>query len=348
MWCLCLAAVPFLAAAPAAGIVLHNDAYAPTDKPNDAVVGRWSTNGSAVAIGLSGWTGSEYIITTRHQAGGVGSTVWFGGKQYTVVAVTNHPSADLRVVRIRAVSGTYANLTNFVQCYADDDEVSEHITLGGFGKSRGSEIKSGQTVIGYNWAGTDNTTERWGTNRIDDGGTAGGTYTSYVLIADFDAPTSKDAAVAEWDSGGGWFIKDISDGTWYVAGLSRGVGHSGQSYFIPPDYMDAVRVSSYPWINSCLGAQPIQGDANLDHLVDSQDFTILKANFGVSPSDWGMGDFNNDGLVDGQDFTFLKNNFGKVWSDGGGEVGVLIPEPATVSLFSIAGIAILLARGKRK
>jgi hypothetical protein len=44
------------------------------------------------------------------------------------------------------------------------------------------------------------------------------------------------------------------------------------------------------------------GDANLDGVVDGQDFIAWNANKFSSSSDWTKGDFNADGVVDGQDF----------------------------------------------
>jgi hypothetical protein len=53
----------------------------------------------------------------------------------------------------------------------------------------------------------------------------------------------------------------------------------------------------------------LPGDVNMDRIVDSQDFTILKSRFGLAGA-WGDGDFNCDGIIDSQDFTILKANFG--------------------------------------
>lgn len=57
-----------------------------------------------------------------------------------------------------------------------------------------------------------------------------------------------------------------------------------------------------------LGTALLAGDANLDDVVDSQDFTILKANFGTG-TEWSQGDFNDDNVVDSQDFTILKRGY---------------------------------------
>ena len=75
------------------------------------------------------------------------------------------------------------------------------------------------------------------------------------------------------------------------------------------------------------------GDANLDNIVDLQDFSILKANFG-QPGGWAEGNFNGDNLIDLQDFSILKANFGEH-----------LPEPATLGLLLIGGV---ILSGRRK
>ncbi len=44
------------------------------------------------------------------------------------------------------------------------------------------------------------------------------------------------------------------------------------------------------------------GDANLDGIVNSEDFTPFSANVGKNGS-WDQGDFNYDGTVNSEDFT---------------------------------------------
>jgi hypothetical protein len=77
----------------------------------------------------------------------------------------------------------------------------------------------------------------------------------------------------------------------------------------------------------------LPGDVNRDNIVDSQDFGLLKDNFGQAGG-WGEGDLNNDGLVDSQDFGILKDDFGSS-----------VPEPATLAV--LAG-GLLLIRRRRK
>src|SRR4051794_11967160 len=85
-----------LAVGTARGVVLHTgDTGVPAgSRPADAVAGRWFNNASCVAIA------PDYLITTRHQLGGVGTSVEFAGVPYLVAEQTPLGTADLRVCRI--------------------------------------------------------------------------------------------------------------------------------------------------------------------------------------------------------------------------------------------------------
>jgi hypothetical protein len=261
-------------AGPAAGVVVHpGDDAGPGAalKPNEAVLGRFNGS-SAVAVG------PEHFVATAHQ--GAASTVNFGGVDYAVSGVTPHATADLVVGRI-----TGGTLPQYAPVYTATDEVTQVVTVGGFGRTRGSTLTD-PTFGDYAYAwGT--TGLQWGRNRID--GTAPASAAdpndsnpSDLLLADFDARgalTSVDfeAAMAQFDSGGGWFVLD--DGTWYVAGLNRAVERGDQSRFedpttgLPdPDELAAVRLSSYAGFISANVPEP----SSVGALVAAVAFTALR------------------------------------------------------------------------
>lgn len=234
-------------------IVLFPNAPAVTDKPHDDVVGRYRGNASAVAVA------PNYVITTRHQLGDLGSNVYLGGVQYEAAEIFTYGNADIRLVRLETVGGDDANLTHYVPMYTGITEVTSEGVLGGFGKGRGGVLSNGDVGdYGYGWSGVNNQTQRWGTNIIE-GVTvvnADNVYLSQTITFDFseapDITTASEAAAAEWDSGGGFFIKD--GGVWKVAGLLAYVEHGAerQSWYrgdtigdLVGDTNYAIRVSSY-------------------------------------------------------------------------------------------------------
>lgn len=246
-----------LAASSAQAILLHPGVAEPTDRPSDAVVGRWGTNASAVAIGRQGWDSTAYILTTIHQGGGVGSRVWFGGGEYVVaeqwVAPSGDRTADLRVCRLvntAANGGGEAALRDFALWNTDVDETGRRIVLGGYGKICGA---SGADF--YSWFGTSNTALHWGENAVEEvlTGIYNGSTRSDLLRIDFDGPETTDAAIAEWDSGGGWFLQR-EDGTWVLAALGAYVEAIGRSYYVAPSNDNyGIRVRTHAaWIDGVL------------------------------------------------------------------------------------------------
>lgn len=250
-----LAAIFLLHPASAHAIILFPSSPAVTDKPHDDVVGRFRKNASAVAIG------PNHAITTRHQGGNVtNTTLEFGGTTYNGVEMFTFGSADIRLVRLETTLGDDANLTHYVPMYTKTDELGQVGVVGGYGQGRGSVLNNVLVGdYGYEWGLPDNNqTQRWGTNEIDDtdDNAVIGSFTSDLLIFDFSDPggsdffTASEAAAANRDSGGGFFIKD--NGVWKVAGLFASVSRDDESWFrgnVPldedGDLTYLVRVSSY-------------------------------------------------------------------------------------------------------
>jgi plastocyanin len=87
------------------------------------------------------------------------------------------------------------------------------------------------------------------------------------------------------------------------------------------------------------------GDANLDTIVNLQDFNVLAGHFGQTGQQWETGDFNEDGIVNLQDFNLLAANFGREIQPAGFtlDLGALVPEPSMTMIFLPA----MLLAGRR-
>ncbi len=351
------------------GLVLFPGESGPLDRPLDSVVGYWNGNPASV-VAIS----PNYLVTCRHQNGGVGTSVWINGTEYTVGQVFNNGSVDLRVVRIDKLNGQPANLTEYVGIYSGTQDTNCDVVIGGYGFTRGSELKTPLSITyGYQWGGTQGGLQ-WGRNYVKGTSTVQyGSYFSKALVASFDGPFSiahvaGEVGLAAGDSGGGWFIKDWQ-GKWQVVGLSAYVDHLGhenvsaQSWFGNPttgteypDSLYAIRISAYAdWINNNILKSIIApGDANRDGKVNITDLGILASNYGqLSGMNWSTGDFNADAAVNIVDLGILATNYGY---GTGGELlsssydmeGGGVPEPATIVFLGIGLTAMSVEISRRK
>jgi len=91
------------------------------------------------------------------------------------------------------------------------------------------------------------------------------------------------------------------------------------------------------------------GDCNLDGVVDSADYIILKRNIGqASGVDWWENcDLDGDGVVGWSDMDLLMSNFGldnHEYNLTGEGDGTEVPEPGTIVLMGLGGLAVLRKR----
>ncbi len=83
------------------------------------------------------------------------------------------------------------------------------------------------------------------------------------------------------------------------------------------------------------------GDFDLDHDVDVNDLLVWQGGFGIPSGATGAdGDADGDGDVDVNDLLAWQGNFGA----GGGSQPAPLPEPATMGLLAVGGVALLRRR----
>ena len=79
----------------------------------------------------------------------------------------------------------------------------------------------------------------------------------------------------------------------------------------------------------------MRGDFNLDGLVNATDLAIMNPNFGLSGMLYSDGNANCDTVINGTDLAILSGNIGFAAPTGA------VPEPATMSLLALGGLAVL-------
>ena len=249
--------------------------------PSDNIIGKWGSNASCVAIA------PDLVITTCHQGGGVGTTVNIGGGSYKVSEVIETTVDGLGVdFRLAVLAG--ASLSEYAEIYSGDiDSIANaDLVIGGWGKERGEDLLYAGVVCEYIWSGQRSSSLMWCTNICDSLSQIGAL--KYVVAnftgpdSDLDGPsTAYEGIIAEYDSGGGWFVK--SSGKWKLVGLSASVERGGQSRFrrclagdnIQPDAdrFKAVNVAEvYDWINGHVE----------DHMPNSAPYLTSPTNYTVT------------------------------------------------------------------
>ena len=93
--------------------------------------------------------------------------------------------------------------------------------------------------------------------------------------------------------------------------------------------------------NLTSGNPYLVGDANLDGVVDGQDFLTWNGSKFTATAAWCSGDFNADGLVDGQDF-LLWNGNKFTGADGG---AAAVPEP-NVCLVLLGAVLLCIRKSR--
>lgn len=80
---------------------------------------------------------------------------------------------------------------------------------------------------------------------------------------------------------------------------------------------------------------PVPGDANGDGKVNFADYLVLESTFGSKVTPGSGADFDMNGIIDFADYLTLESAFG---------TGNIVPEPATLFLLTLGGIALFRRR----
>ncbi len=84
------------------------------------------------------------------------------------------------------------------------------------------------------------------------------------------------------------------------------------------------------------------GDADGSSIVSADDYGSVQVNFGDTGDPGLSGDANGDGVISADDYGSVQSNFGATTGMGGAPV----PEPATLTLLVLGGVAMLRHRRK--
>jgi hypothetical protein len=167
------------------------------------------------------------------------------------------------------------------------------------------------------------------------------------LLIDYTAGNDPIASIAAWIAqgyaAGAWDGPGIdSSAPMVLNGFSYGIGYADSADPGNPAGLATDQIEI---------AYTLLGDANLNGIVDSNDYGIVHGNFnnGVGLS-WDQGDFTYDGVENGIDMTLLAANFGQASQAAGvlsSGPAALVPEPGMVAILLPISFGLLLNRRRR-
>jgi hypothetical protein len=151
------------------------------------------------------------------------------------------------------------------------------------------------------------------------------------------------------DSIRGQVITGFANGSWNQLGICSSLAANNPGTAIAYAEASDLGVGSFAGQSvdqtAVLLRYDYTGDANLDGVVDTSDFTRLANHFNSTTTTlWSDGDFNYDGVVNALDFNALATNFGLSMSSPG--LSLLVPEPAGLVCIALASAA--LARRRQR
>jgi hypothetical protein len=277
------------------------------------------------------WTGSNHLTTSFNMTGGT----------------TPPEGSNLVIAGVRYYNGDPGfQLTNFGQGGEGID-----FFINGANRHLDQYFQNTDTNMAYIWVGQNNV------STYD-----GPTFKSKMLqlISQYKAarPNMKFVLVSTYDTGSpvlADYAQDLydisqSDPSVLFLNLYKSAGSFS--------YLDSTYLADHIHENAAgdvymanqiaellqtadLMAPKLAGDANLDNVVNTADFTDLAQHFGRTNAYLAIGDLNADGVVNALDFNVLAKNFGATVDPV--PTQTVAPEPCMIG----AGILLMLQLSRR-
>jgi len=329
---------------------------------------------------LAGGQGDRFIISgslvndsTRTDAWDTGSAeVRFTGGAAHTMAVSG-PVGAFRWGTLAVEAGNMVNLSGSsatATCTANSGTINQTVGIADLGRIVGPgnlSVGSGATmnalsfrgagrvdVAGLLAIGADRSTSTTKALRLaESGGLATGTLDigTGSLAIDYSAGAlSPLSQVKSWIQQGynnmTWTGKGITSSAAALHPITNGVGYTqNDMLFAPYQVFSGEPVD----LSTVLVKFTYAGDVNLDGAVDDNDVSIIGLfydNGGTSSHYWNQGDiFGYDGRIDDNDVSIIGLTYGLGIGAplGGGPVGA-VPEPATLALLALGGLAAAMRR----
>ena len=147
-----------------------------------------------------------------------------------------------------------------------------------------------------------------------------------------------------------WFAGDVNhDGAINAADIDAIYQHfgaaAGSQWKVAADGLPVGQQDVTYELNSYF--HTVYGDATLAGKVGIDDFSVLLAHWGSTTAGWADGDFTGDGTVNIDDFSLLLSNWG--WTSSNYQsMAQETPEPATLSLLALGGLALLRRKNPKR